>query len=277
MSFEDADKIIRGHMKVGRVLEADRAWQSKAATGNIDPYTSGRLYESQDGNELIILLDEPPAAPHRVLGLVRRVSFSKGKVSPTAMYTELEKKYGKASDSDSSGRSQLWVQGLAKKDPFSMVYCHPGYNAADMQNIWRDLNTNTGGQTPVVENPADYAARNNASDMQAMQQQLEQMQKLYAERLQRSRAQQLAIQQQQQRGPTPSLDCRGCDNPSRTAVCLPGLSATFDTRRSTQWDQLVLRLFDYRTYAQQFSESKRLIEKGEGGMMPANTKVDVEL
>ena len=277
MSFEDADKIIRGHMKVGRVLEADRAWQSKAATGNIDPYTSGRLYESQDGNELIILLDEPPAAPHRVLGLVRRVSFSKGKVSPTAMYRELQKKYGKASGPDPSGPGQLWIQGQAKNDPLSIAFCRPSYNAADMQNIWLDLNTNTGGQTPVVENPADYTARNNASDMQAMQQQLEQMQKLYAEKLQRSRAQQLAIQQQRRRGPTPSLDCRGCDNPSRTAVCLPGLSATFDNQRSTRWDQLVLRLFDYRTYAQQFSESKRLIEKGDGGMTPANTKVDVEL
>lgn len=137
MSFDAADRVIRAHMPIGRVLEADRAWQAKAAAGTIRPYTSGRLYESADGNERIVLFDEPPAAPKTVLGLVRLVNFPKGSVPPAAVYAGLEKKYGRATLADPSGDGQIWYENAQAERGYS---CSPSHNAADTQNIWRDPN-----------------------------------------------------------------------------------------------------------------------------------------
>jgi hypothetical protein len=53
--------------------------------------------------------------------------------------------------------------------------------------------------------------------------------------------------------------------------------AIFETRQSDQWDDLVIRLFDQRIYAEQFQESKRLIEKGEGGVSAVDTGLDLKL
>jgi len=138
MKFDEADKIIRKHMKVGRVLEADRAWQSNAAAGDIRPYTSGRLYENEEGTDVIILFDEPPATSGVVIGLLRQTSFPKNKVAHASVVDSLEKKYGKASGQDPTGPGQIWYLGQVKNNLFTGAACSPSFNAANVLNIWRN-------------------------------------------------------------------------------------------------------------------------------------------
>src|SRR5690606_15651714 len=61
MSFASAEAIIREHMRVGSVLDGIRAFDGSLDTGTIRPATSGKLFISEDGRELIALLDEAPA------------------------------------------------------------------------------------------------------------------------------------------------------------------------------------------------------------------------
>ncbi|BCH20770.1 hypothetical protein MesoLjLb_05550 [Mesorhizobium sp. L-8-3] len=94
MSFEDAERLIREHMEVGRVFKADRAGQIGLASGNLEPYSSGHLFVSRSENEAIAIFDEPPAAPGVVLGVWRRLRLPKGSVDPTALKATLTERYG---------------------------------------------------------------------------------------------------------------------------------------------------------------------------------------
>lgn len=94
MTFDEADLLIRAHMAVSKVLTADRGKQAAGMTGEIEPFTSGRLYVSADGMELIALHDEPPAAPGRVLGIWRLLRLPKGSVDAQGLQGTLVKRYG---------------------------------------------------------------------------------------------------------------------------------------------------------------------------------------
>jgi len=94
MTFDEADAIIRTHMKVGRVLVRDRARDTKAIAGELENFSSSRIYVAEDGSEFIMLYDEPPAAPAVVLGITRQVNFPSGKVTAAAIMTKLREKYG---------------------------------------------------------------------------------------------------------------------------------------------------------------------------------------
>lgn len=96
MSFDQADKIIRKHMDVGQVRYADRKLMSDMAFGDLDAFTSGRLYESKDKKEWIVLFDEAPSAKGVVLAITRNVNWDKGKVIPADLAKSLVRKYGPA-------------------------------------------------------------------------------------------------------------------------------------------------------------------------------------
>ena len=106
MSFDEADKIIREHMDVGTVKFADRKWNSQAAFGNVQAFTSGVLYESKDRNERIVLYDEKPSAQDVVLGIVRTVAWPKGQVSAADVSASLTNKYGQPADA--TGEGAVW-------------------------------------------------------------------------------------------------------------------------------------------------------------------------
>jgi hypothetical protein len=95
MSFDDAERAIRSHMKVGRVLEGRRAFDEAEKSGLIKPLDSGKLFISENEDELIAILDEPPAAKGRVLAAWRRVSIPSGSADPAEVFAGIEKKYGK--------------------------------------------------------------------------------------------------------------------------------------------------------------------------------------
>jgi hypothetical protein len=111
MTFDEADRIIRSHMKVGHVLTRDRAKDPTAITGEFERFSSSKLYISQGLNEFIILYDEPPSAPRTVLGITRQLTFPNGQLIPLQVLSQLRKKYGKE---DWTGRRKGvgWGNGL---------------------------------------------------------------------------------------------------------------------------------------------------------------------
>ena len=130
MSFDEADRIIREHMDVGLALVADRSWSPYAATGQFRVFTSGRVYESADGREVIAIYDEPPSAPGVVMGAIRQVVFEKGKVKPGQVFASIQKKYGTPTHTD--GVTMAWGDHAKTCTPFS---------AADQAYAsWRDEN-----------------------------------------------------------------------------------------------------------------------------------------
>ena len=92
MSFEEAEAIIRRHMAVGHVFQGVRAAGGDA--GAPKPFGSGKLFLSADGREMIALIDEPPAAPQKVLAAWRRVLVPPGSQSPAEVLAALGQKYG---------------------------------------------------------------------------------------------------------------------------------------------------------------------------------------
>jgi hypothetical protein len=94
MSFNEADAILREHMEVGKVIVADRSRQMGTVGGSILPYSSGRLYVSAAGTELIAIYDEPPAAPDRVLAMWRMLRLPKGGTDAAQLKAALTERYG---------------------------------------------------------------------------------------------------------------------------------------------------------------------------------------
>ena len=94
MSFEEAEAVIRKQMQVAHVYEGMRATDPKARAGYPKPFTSGKLFVSGDGREMIALIDEPPAAPGKVLAAWRRVLIEPGTIPPEETLAALKAKYG---------------------------------------------------------------------------------------------------------------------------------------------------------------------------------------
>lgn len=128
MTFDEADQIIRSHMDVGLILIADRAWSSFEAFGDIQPYSSGRLYESEDEKEVIIIFDDAPSASNIIMGLTRHVVFDKGKVKPGQIIRSLVKKYGPPDQNQNS--AQYWGEYNSS--------CAPSYSTFSNKSIWRN-------------------------------------------------------------------------------------------------------------------------------------------
>jgi len=133
MSFDEADRIIREHMEVGTVLHANRDWSSSAAFGDLLPFSSGRLYESADGKERIVLFDEAPSAANVVISITRLSSLKKGTVKPASLYQSLVKKYGRADDQ--SNGALRWGETDTSCSLVNIPY--------SSRDIWRDADGNS--------------------------------------------------------------------------------------------------------------------------------------
>lgn len=95
MTFDQADKVIRSHMKVGEVLVRDRARQPEAATGALEKFSSSKIYVAEDRSEFIMLYDEPPSSPGVVLAITRQLNLPKGQMTAAAALDQVRAKYGK--------------------------------------------------------------------------------------------------------------------------------------------------------------------------------------
>lgn len=112
MSMEDAEKLIRQHMSVGRVLEGRRLYDNLEKLGNITPATSGKLFISEDEHELIAIIDEPPAVAGTVLATWRRIYMPPGSLQETDAIRALQEKYGEQGhDLLTTGGGLVWRNG----------------------------------------------------------------------------------------------------------------------------------------------------------------------
>ncbi len=94
MSFEEAEKIIRQHMQVGRVFEGQRNQNSASDADQLRPLKSGKLFVSADERELIGIIDEPPAVNGKVLVAWRRIYVPPGTITTAETAAALREKYG---------------------------------------------------------------------------------------------------------------------------------------------------------------------------------------
>jgi peptidoglycan hydrolase-like protein with peptidoglycan-binding domain len=152
MSFAEADTLIRGHMQVGKVLSADRKSQFGSVSGDIVPYTSGRLYASAEGNELIAIFDEPPAAQDTVLGIWRILRLPRGGTDPAGLKATLTQRYGEPSRIQEvqlplmkTGLAFLWSD-----------HAHERCNVIDFDfqtGLWQDADGDTSWLPPFMVRP----------------------------------------------------------------------------------------------------------------------------
>lgn len=152
MPFEEADRLIRAHMQVGKVLTADRSQQMESVSGEIVPYTSGRIYASAAGDEMIAIFDEPPAAPQTVLGVWRVLRLPKGETSPASLRAALAERYGEPSASQEvdlpfmqKGLAFFWLDNPHERCE-SIQF--------DFQtDLWRDENGDASWLIPFMTRP----------------------------------------------------------------------------------------------------------------------------
>jgi len=242
MSFAAADAVIREHMKVEQVFTADRAFQAEAAAGRLRPFTSGRLYMSEGGKEIIILYDEPPSAPEVVMGLVRQLNLPKGQVPANALFAKLRQKYGQEILSDQMGLSwgeereaistESSASGSAQQYP--MLYCRAWTQPRGMGQIWRSES----GQLAAIA----LATSGNYRNLQL-----------------------------------PSLGVQGSMGHRQVQGCKPLVTAYFETRGSQEWDSLLIGLADLWTYRRHLDDSTRLLEEGAGSVGADDADVGIDL
>lgn len=152
MSFDEADSLIRTHMEVSKLLTADRSRQVSAIAGAIEPFTSGRLYVSADGHELIAIHDEPPAAGNTVLGIWRLLRLPKGSVDPTALKSTLTERYGEPSKTQEVSLP-LMQTGIAWHwTEVEHPRCSP-IGKSFQTDLWRDADGATAWLPPFMDRP----------------------------------------------------------------------------------------------------------------------------
>lgn len=139
MSFAQAEELIRKHMEVGRTLVTKSEWRTPS-NGEIPPYSSGRLYVSKDGSDIIALFDHPPAASQRIVGLWRQLAIPKNAVSSDTIVQRLKDKYG--SDAIPHGSTPdyyLWLNDKEKpRSPSGPWSCISNLDEREDVGNWRN-------------------------------------------------------------------------------------------------------------------------------------------
>ncbi|WP_158238520.1 peptidoglycan-binding protein [Pollutimonas subterranea] len=167
MSFDEAEKIIRQHMDVGRVFEGQRNHAAVTDAGMLRPLKSGKLFVSADGRELIAIIDEPPAIDRKVLAAWRRVYVPAATVGEADAASALREKYGKPGPYQDvqAGNRNIWRTPAGH-------HCEPIYRygqANALSVTWMDEGTMTdlksGDGKPMLDAayPAPYFDPTNPS------------------------------------------------------------------------------------------------------------------
>lgn len=152
MSFDEADRLIREHMQVGKVLSADRSRQLSTASGALSAYGSGRIYASEAEDELIGIFDEPPAAPGKVLGIWRVLRLPKGSVDPLGLKATLAERYGEP-DSIEKTTLPFMVEGLTWVWQDASDKRCSEIDSGDQTGMWQDETGQTGWLPAFMKTP----------------------------------------------------------------------------------------------------------------------------
>lgn len=130
-SFEEAEAAIRAHLPVDSVLIADPSALTERMAGPPPPFSSGRMYVSEEQREAIAIFDEPPAADDKVLGIWRLVKIPKGALDPAALAPVLRERYGEPSTVEGSGDRAEFLWSRFRPDCGGVSNTH-------QKDLWRD-------------------------------------------------------------------------------------------------------------------------------------------
>jgi len=132
--WADAETKVLEHMAVGEVINADRGKSMATIQGRLDPYTSGRLYISESGREMIALLNEPPAHPDTVVGVWRALILPRGTIEPVQLNAQLTDRYGEP--------TRLYEKDGFKVQGFGAIWSDlpPANDCSELsRRHWRDM------------------------------------------------------------------------------------------------------------------------------------------
>jgi hypothetical protein len=133
MGFAQAEALVRAHMVVGRVLQGARAWTAQTE-GLPKPLTSGKLFVSADGTEMIALIDEPPAAAETVLA-AWRLFIVPASMSGDQVLADLQNKYGTPNSGELRPNAPAVWFG-PRGEPCLNTYDNGQF--IDLSTFWRD-------------------------------------------------------------------------------------------------------------------------------------------
>jgi hypothetical protein len=120
-------------MVVGRVLQGARAWTAQTE-GLPKPLTSGKLFVSADGTEMIALIDEPPAAAETVLA-AWRLFIVPASMSGDQVLADLQNKYGTPNSGELRPNAPAVWFG-PRGEPCLNTYDNGQF--IDLSTFWRD-------------------------------------------------------------------------------------------------------------------------------------------
>ena len=135
MDMAEAETVIRAHMDVGRVLVGKRLHDGSFDEGLLAPATSGKMFISKDGNEVIAIYDEPPSE-EKVLIVWRQVYMEPGSVQIRDIDAVLRQKYGDPSYQSKPMSNDLYKWRAAGNDV--CLSNHGGQRNHPISMNWRE-------------------------------------------------------------------------------------------------------------------------------------------
>ena len=137
MDMAEAEQLIREHMDVGRVLVGKRLHDGSFDEGRLAPATSGKMFISRDGTEVIGIYDEPPSQANKVLIVWRRVYLEAGSVELRDIDAVLRQKYGDPAYESNPMANVLYKWRMAGNDV--CLNNHGGQRNHAISLNWREL------------------------------------------------------------------------------------------------------------------------------------------
>jgi hypothetical protein len=165
MSFEEAERAVRDHMKIGRVLVTGKP-------GSGEPpgtASSGKLFISEDQSELIAIMDEPLGAAGTVTAAWRQL-YEPPTATMEFVTNRLKEKYGEPLYSGNDGDVLFW--GTAANSRRCMAaYAHLLQSRSPLgaqwtedgaPTTWRPRNGDKDPSVPVATNQLPTAGQGGA-------------------------------------------------------------------------------------------------------------------
>jgi hypothetical protein len=159
MTFQEAERAVREHMKVGRVLEAGISVQGAGAGKSVNPASSGKLFISEDQSELIAILDEPNGAEQTVVAAWRQI-YAPPSATLEFASGRMKDKYGQPVFGSNDGDMLFWGTATNPRR-CTMAYADVLHSrlpisAQWMENgaatTWRPKNGDDNPTAPVIAN-----------------------------------------------------------------------------------------------------------------------------
>ncbi|WP_181703435.1 peptidoglycan-binding domain-containing protein [Chthonobacter albigriseus] len=141
MDMAEAEKTIRAHMTVSRVFEKRRPFAADPA--DMVAYGSAKAFIRDDGQEAIVVFNEPGAAPDKVVAVSRALFLDPTSVDDSAVMANLREKYGKEAKvlttPGVTGLEGYWLRRPSDPPDAAIVAClqqGQRHDVFNVQGLW---------------------------------------------------------------------------------------------------------------------------------------------